>query len=208
MNAKALWQVVGVLLVLGILAAGWFLVVQPVLASVAADEDELAAVEAQHELIAADIRAMTELDVGALEREARDLTTQLPHAFDEAAIYRELERIVGGAGATLVRVAVTAPTAFVGTPSAAVLPERLAPANTPEALLAAGEAGLVVATASIEFSADSHEQTLDVISRLSAAPRIYLVVSGSMAEAATQRLVAELYFLPREAADVALLEGR
>jgi len=206
-NTKLLWQIVGTLLVVGILAGGWFLVVQPVLQSVTADRDELLAVEAQHELITADIRAMTELDVRQLEREVAARTAQLPSTLDEAAIYREIQPIVDGTGALLTRVAITPPAEFVGVPSAAVLPEELAPASTPEALTAAAEAGLVVAPVSIEFTSESVVQALEVLSRLAAADRIYLVSSGTLSESATQRIVAEIYFLPRDPADVAILEG-
>ena len=198
MNARTLWQVGGALIVLAVLVIGWFLVVQPTFAGITADEAELAAVEAQHEHIAADIEAMRELDVAALKAETRDVTTQLPGAFDEAAIYREVEAIVGAAGAELVRVAIAPPVEFVGVPSLAALPDGLAPANTPETLAAAAEAGLVVSTVAVEFNVATSAQSLDVMRGFAAAPRIALVGSGAIADAATQRLSVEMYFLPRD----------
>jgi len=182
--------------------------VQPVLASVDADRAELAGVETQNELIVADIRAMTEIDVRALEAEVQEQTRELPHDFDEAAIFRDIEGIVADAGGRLTRIALTPPTPFVGVPSAAELPEGYRPANTPETLTAAAEAGFVVSTAAIDFDVDSPEQALDVIRELSAADRIFLVASGTVGASTTQRVDAELYFLPRAASDVAIVEGQ
>jgi len=197
MNARLLWRLVGGILVVAILAAGWLLVVQPVIAAIASDEVELEAVTTQHELIEADIRAMTELDLPALEREARALTTKVPRDFDEAAIFREIEGIVGAHDAQLTRISISPPAAFVGVPSAAVLPEGTAPAKSPEALAAAAESGLVVATATISLEADP-ATLLEIIADLSAAPRIYLVSSGAISDSSTQLLTAELFFRPEE----------
>lgn len=208
MSARRAWQIGGAVLVLAILVAGWFLVVLPVFNAVAAAEAERAGVAQQNDLIVADIEAMSEVDLGDFEAMVRERTAQIPYVFDESAIFQEIAGAVEGAGATLSRNALTEPIDFVGVPSAAVLPEGLTPANTPEALLAAGEAGLVVGTATIEFTADSHAVSLEVIRRLSALTRVTLVASGALSDSATQSLLAELYFLPREANEVAILEGR
>lgn len=113
MNARRVWAIGGVLAIVLVLVAGWFLAISPQLAAAASADRSRKAIEDEHAILQSQVARMANIDADALEEELEALSARVPAVIDEPALLREFQAIVGGVGATITGVTFSDPTYFV-----------------------------------------------------------------------------------------------
>jgi hypothetical protein len=108
-----------------LLAAAWFLLVDPVVARAADDTASAAAQRDQNDLLEMEIARLEEqfTHLAEYQAELEALRLQMPVTGDGASISRELQSLADTAGVTILNVAPSVPTPFVSSvPAAAAEP--------------------------------------------------------------------------------------
>jgi len=210
MSAKRLWQIGGFLVVVGILAFGWFVIISPGFATVDDNNAQRAAVIAKNAQIQADIAHLSKVDVTALEAQLAARIAQIPQDLVEEDVYDEIKTFGAQAGVAVTDIAITQASAFAtnqqssaGTdPSAPVAPGSPIGAPglpiTAADLAVANRAAMYDSPVSITVDGDfaSVRRFIDILTKQSS--RTFLVTGASMsAEGGSMSIDAVIWFKPR-----------
>lgn len=166
MNLTRLWGIISVLLVLVILAGGWFVGVSPQLNRAATANEQIVQVQSTNEL-----QRLTLAQLQALEEQRPELEAQLadgrraiPALAQFPPLLQELSDLASASGVTLANFSAQAAQSFVATEQfAEVVPAGLDPTT------------FITIPLRIEVEG-SFEQVLDFVERAQAAER-YLLIS-------------------------------
>ncbi|MGN6324931.1 hypothetical protein [Pseudolysinimonas sp.] len=135
-----IFTVLMVALMVGLVAAGWFLVAQPQLAAAAAAEDQLGSVRTQissSQVALAQLRAQKG-KLGELTAELTGLQASIPSNLASSSLVADLDREAKAAGVTIANIAVTDPVPYApatspGAPAASASSSGATPAPSASA---------------------------------------------------------------------------
>jgi len=210
MNAKRLWQVGGGLVIVVVLALGWFLLVSPALAALKDNDAQRAQVDAKNAQIVRDIANLSKVDVTGLESDLSARIDEIPERLVEEDIYQEIKDLGAAAGITVTSVSISQPDAFATQQASAEGTDPAAPVAPGAAITTPGlpitAADLQVANAagmydssvdiSVDGGFDQVRAFIDALSRQST--RTFLVTGADLdASGGTMSIHSVIWFKPR-----------
>ena len=197
MNAKLAWQVGGIVVVLGILAAAWFLLISPQFASAKSAGNQRGAVDAQNASLQADVARLKQVNVSELTGQIATFQQGVPATSEVISLFSQVRVLVESTGASLSAITVGSDTAFAptlkgatgdpkkdaatqsppaGSSGKAAVPVSLLPVLDSD-LQASVSAGLLTMTVTIQVSG-SRDQILAAANALQAAgPQRQMTIS-------------------------------
>jgi len=213
MNAKRLWQIGGFLVIVAILALGWFVIVSPGLKTVDENDSQKSSVDARNAQIRADIANLSKVDVGELEQRLSTSIAQIPGTLVEEDVFAEIKNDAAAVGVTVSSISITQPAPFATTQQSAVDTKPTAsPSDSgapaplvvpglpiePSDLKAANSAGMYYSPVAITVTGGfaNVRQFIDVLTQQS--PRTFLVPTASLdAAGGSMNISAVIWFKPR-----------
>jgi Tfp pilus assembly protein PilO len=135
-----IFTVLMVAIMVGLVAAGWFLVAQPQLAAAAASNDQLGSVQSQISTSQAALGQLREQKgkLGELTDELTGLQASIPSTLASSSLVADLDQEAAAAGVTITNIAVTdavaySPATSAGAPAASTSSSSATPAPTASA---------------------------------------------------------------------------
>ncbi len=112
MRAKFLWRIVGVIVVVAVLAGGWFLFISPKLDEASSNDAFVAEVQAQNANLQIDVANLSTVDADALRRTLTDFSASIPSLPEFTDYMRGVYALSTSAGTALTSIDFTDPEVF------------------------------------------------------------------------------------------------